>query len=211
LPEFLKTSLAGFSWYNLKSLDDNFFNQIPRNGGSFVDMQLTAAVRMQPTFIYAAMFDEYDEGTAFAKAASTMADTPNDAKFLYLSVDGQTLASDHYLGIAKKFSRQFGGPNANIVVANDRVSYPANIVDLYNANQNTLPTPTMASTPRARSTTTTTTTTTRQTNWPPATPPSPSPPPTIITDRLLALSAASRNAGAALLTLVVALSILIVS
>jgi hypothetical protein len=96
------------------------FNQIPRRGGAFWSHQaqgfatMRAATAAQghaaskPLFIYAAMFDEVDEGTAMLKAVSTLEETPAaPAQFLYLSVDGTSVPSDFYLSLAGNFTAQW--------------------------------------------------------------------------------------------------------
>lgn len=53
------------------------------------------------------MFDEYDEGTAMAKAASTISDIPVEGTFLYLSIDGVNLPNDYYLILAGNYTKTF--------------------------------------------------------------------------------------------------------
>ena len=43
------------------------------------------------------MFDEYDEGTAIAKAAEDKSMAPTDQYFLALNADGVYVSSDFYL------------------------------------------------------------------------------------------------------------------
>jgi len=91
----------GFSWANLKD-DPSKYNQIPRNCGSFMSHMATKLVNSGgPLFIYIAMFDEVNEGTAILKAAVSKNDTPKDAKFLYLDIDScGSVPTDHYLKLA---------------------------------------------------------------------------------------------------------------
>ena len=97
------------------------FNKIPRRAGKFWSYQAAgfAAMEHQPLFIYAAMFDEVDEGTAMFKAASTLAETPAaPAQFLYLSVDGTSVPSDFYLSLSGNFTANWrhkrgAAPNAS--------------------------------------------------------------------------------------------------
>jgi hypothetical protein len=84
----------GFSWHNLFPKSPQ--NTIPRN-----------ELKRDKTFIYIAMFDEVDEGTAMFKAASAKSSTPVDGDFLYLSIDGVTIPSDHYLSLAGNITQQF--------------------------------------------------------------------------------------------------------
>lgn len=94
----------GFSWANLQSSADKY-NQIPRNCGEFFTHQASKLVGSgEPLFIYVAMFDEVNEGTAIFKATSANASLPTDARFTYLDLDacGQ-VPEDHYLTLAGQF------------------------------------------------------------------------------------------------------------
>jgi len=91
----------GFSWANMNP--GQKLNQIPRRNGDFFNLQantMLSRLSRTNTFLYIAMFDEVDEGTAMFKAASTKQDTPANGNFVYLSIDGQQLPSDHYLKLA---------------------------------------------------------------------------------------------------------------
>lgn len=50
---------------------------------------------------FVAMFDEYDEGTAIAKAAENSSMIPTNQYFLTLNEDGVDLSSDFYLRLAQ--------------------------------------------------------------------------------------------------------------
>ena len=70
------TRRPGFSWSNLqrKHGGGGAFNQIPRNHGKFWSHQATQfaeALGTPPLFLYAAMFDEVDEGTAMFKGGAS--------------------------------------------------------------------------------------------------------------------------------------------
>ena len=90
-------------------------NAIPRNGGQFWEMQINSFFNdlVDPDtgthafYVMGAMFDEFDEGTAMAKAASTVDDIPAEGTFLYLSIDGEEIPSDFYLLLAQKYSYNF--------------------------------------------------------------------------------------------------------
>jgi hypothetical protein len=43
------------------------------------------------------------------KAAATKADTPTDGTFLYMSIDGTSMASDAYLCLAGSLTAKNGG------------------------------------------------------------------------------------------------------
>jgi hypothetical protein len=103
----------GFSWFNLQN---NYYggaaiyNQIPRSSGQFFTTQFEAYVQhlqYEPLFIYGAMFDEFDEATAIAKAAANQEKTPVEGTFLHLSVDGQELPSDFYLSLAGQYTTMY--------------------------------------------------------------------------------------------------------
>ncbi len=97
----------GFSWANLQNQAANY-NQIPRNCGDFFTHQASLLVQSGgPLFLYIAMFDEVNEGTAIFKAAATHADTPIDGRFTYLGLDPcGAVPSDHYLTLAGKFYKR---------------------------------------------------------------------------------------------------------
>lgn len=117
----------GFSWSNMmrtRKQPPSAFNKIPRRAGKFWSHQAEGFAGMphQPLFLYAAMFDEVDEGTAMFKAASTIEETPAaPAQFLYLSVDGTSVPSDFYLSLAGNFTAKWRGqhiaPPANASAA----------------------------------------------------------------------------------------------
>jgi len=82
-------------------------NQIPRQGGGFFLHQAEKHVTLKPSWMYLAMFDEVNEGTAFYKIVSTKAQTPTNANFTYLNIDGINLPSDAFLRFASSFTHQF--------------------------------------------------------------------------------------------------------
>ena len=58
---------------------------------------------------YVAMFDEYDEGTAIAKAAEDKSMAPIDQYFLTLDADGVHVSSDFYLRLVGDGNRMVRG------------------------------------------------------------------------------------------------------
>jgi len=83
----------GFAWSNWNGGSRNL---IPRLSGNFMwqqAYQLTGVTKGA----FVAMFDEYDEGTAIAKAAENASMIPNNQYYLTLDADGQSLSSDFYL------------------------------------------------------------------------------------------------------------------
>lgn len=133
--DYAPVVFPGFSWtnmhHNTTSLvppaprfsyaEEGVFNVIPRMGGRFWRHQADwwATNQSEPLFIYGAMFDEVDEGTAMYKMAATKADTPLEGRFLHLSIDGEDLPSDHYLSLAGNFTadwRRWRAEKASLVV-----------------------------------------------------------------------------------------------
>jgi len=53
--------------------------------------------------------DEYDEGTAIAKAAETKEQIPTDQYFLTLDADGVRVSSDFYLRLAHDGAKMIKG------------------------------------------------------------------------------------------------------
>lgn len=94
----------GFSWANMTGGPQN---QIPRTHGDFMWRQ---AYNIKSSGIrtgYIAMFDEYDEGTAIAKAAENSSMIPANQYFLTLNADGVAVSSDFYLRLAGDINRLF--------------------------------------------------------------------------------------------------------
>jgi hypothetical protein len=88
----------GFSWVNLNHGPPN---QIPREHGQFMWQQFYNLKLLNISTTYIAMFDEYDEGTAIAKAAEDSSMIPDTRYFLTLDADGVHVSSDFYLRVAK--------------------------------------------------------------------------------------------------------------
>jgi len=99
----------GFSWANMNG-PTSPLNQIPRLGGKFFLDQAEGLVNTllaKKTFLYLAMFDEMDEGTAFFKAAPNKDTVPVKPAFVTLDIDGKTLPSDYYLQLAGQVTAKF--------------------------------------------------------------------------------------------------------
>ncbi|KAI0860160.1 hypothetical protein F4860DRAFT_230302 [Xylaria cubensis] len=79
------------------------FDHFPRWNGSFYQMQLDGAVSLKPTFIFGAMFDEVNEGTAIYPVLKT-SDLPTNQRFLGIDDD---MASDAYLQMAGDAAARF--------------------------------------------------------------------------------------------------------
>lgn len=97
---------SGFAWSNWNGGRPN---QIPRAKGSLLWRQATNLKREGFTGTYIAMFDEYDEATAIAKAAEDSSMIPRDQYFLTLSADGSYVSSDFYLRLSGAVGRLLKG------------------------------------------------------------------------------------------------------
>jgi hypothetical protein len=95
--DYLPVLFPGFAWSNWNGGPRN---QIPRLHGDFMWRQFANIRDVGITSAYVAMFDEYDEGTAIAKAAENWFMTPLDQYFLALDADGTPVSSDFYLRLA---------------------------------------------------------------------------------------------------------------
>jgi hypothetical protein len=98
---YLPVVFPGFSWHNLKPQFPP--EQIPRLGGRFLWKQYTEAQRVGATMVYAAMFDEIDEGTAIFKCTNT----PPIGASPFVTYD--SLPSDHYLWLTGQGARLIRG------------------------------------------------------------------------------------------------------
>ena len=88
----------GFAWSNLNNGPPNV---VPRNAGQFFWAQAKLLADKGFNMAYLAMFDEYDEGTAFIKAAEDSLSIPTGQQYFQtLAVDGTWLSSDFYLRAA---------------------------------------------------------------------------------------------------------------
>lgn len=113
--DYMPVIWPGFSWKNLKSNSTppsiEILNAIPRNGGQFYWRQAYNAVQAGVKFIYVAMFDEVDEGTAMFKITDISAKLPIQAndRLVSLDMDGVNLPSDWYLDLADQSQRMLNG------------------------------------------------------------------------------------------------------
>lgn len=94
----------GFAWKNMKN---GPVNEIPRLHGDFMWRQAYNLKSIGVNTGYIAMFDEYDEATAIAKAAENSSMIPNNQYFLTLDADGVAVSSDFYLRLAGDIARLF--------------------------------------------------------------------------------------------------------
>ncbi|KZT18216.1 hypothetical protein NEOLEDRAFT_1246545 [Neolentinus lepideus HHB14362 ss-1] len=98
--DYIPVILPGGSGYNL-SEGKWGFNDIKRNGGRFLWRQLWNVRRHGVRTIYGAMWDEYDEGTAYMPVVSHKKQLPVHDKFRFMALDedGHDLPSDWYMRI----------------------------------------------------------------------------------------------------------------
>ena len=99
-------------------------NATPRNQGSFMWRWVYDFCRLGITNAYLAMFDEYDEGTAIAKAASDSSLIPTNQYFQTLSADGVFVSSDFYLRLAGAASTAIA---AGVPLASTNVPIPLSV------------------------------------------------------------------------------------
>lgn len=95
--DYLPVVFPGFAWSTWK---DGEPNRTPRLAGEFVWRQAYNILKTGIGQFYFAMFDEYDEGTNYMKAATDWSMIPTDQYFLTLSADGIWVSSDFYLRLA---------------------------------------------------------------------------------------------------------------
>jgi len=108
---YMPVIFPGFSWYNLQKgrgdLDRAILDQIPRRGGDFLMHQVNNLLSLGITTVYAAMFDEADEGTALFKAETKKARLPRGARMVHLNRGGYTLPEGYYMGITGQAANAF--------------------------------------------------------------------------------------------------------
>ncbi len=101
--EYMPVIFPGFSWYNLMHSnhrdDKAIFNRVPRVGGKFYYKQIHGLLGAHVNMLFAAMFDEVNEGTAIFKVETRAGQFPRGAKLLYPKLDGADVPPDWYLRI----------------------------------------------------------------------------------------------------------------
>lgn len=105
----------GFAWSNWNN--PSIKNQVPRANGTFMWRQFMNLKDLGITSPFIAMFDEFDEGTAIAKAAENSGMIPTNQYFLTMNADGADLSSDFYLRLVADAKKLLKGeittsPNA---------------------------------------------------------------------------------------------------
>jgi hypothetical protein len=108
--DYMPVIFPGYSFHNASRLGEfggwfrsviaGFFfplNEIPRECGRFYWRQVYNLLGAHATILYAAMFDEVDEGTALFKTVRRQGDLPRDVGMVSLDEEGCSLPSDWYL------------------------------------------------------------------------------------------------------------------
>lgn len=98
----------GASTLHLRDSDE-MRNWKPRDGGHFLWKQVYEVCNMDSKFVYVAMFDEVDEGTAMYKLVETQDGLPVGADQVALNEDGYNLPSDWYLQIGTEIQKMIEG------------------------------------------------------------------------------------------------------
>jgi hypothetical protein len=105
--EYMPVIFPGFSSHNISAAQgktDGPYNQIPRDCGRFLWMQAARDRQLGADMLYAAMFDEVDEGTALFKLAPPPK-VPREVKTVSLDADGCRVPSDWYLRLSSEISK----------------------------------------------------------------------------------------------------------
>lgn len=84
-------------------------NGFPRNGGKVLWKQAYEVCKMSTKFMYIAMFDEVDEGTAMYKQVPYTSGLPVNCRQIALSIDGYDLPSDWYLQLGNEIQKMMDG------------------------------------------------------------------------------------------------------
>jgi hypothetical protein len=122
---YMPVAFPGFSWC---SFNGGGANAIPRQNGRFFWDQIRFLCSHKVENIYLAMFDEYDEATAFMKAAEDSSQIPaGDSYFQTLCVDGYWLSSDYYLRLTGMAGRLLRGE----ITAGDEPPVPHSLGPVY--------------------------------------------------------------------------------
>jgi hypothetical protein len=107
--DYLPVVFPGFTWANWKAGYENKRNDKPRMHGNFMWRQFYNVKSKGIPNVYVAMFDEFDEGTAIAKAAENTSMIPNNQWFLTLDADGVACSSDFYLRLTGDGAKMIKG------------------------------------------------------------------------------------------------------
>jgi hypothetical protein len=106
--DYAPVMFPGFAWYNMSN-GSGPKNEIPRTHGDFMWNQAYNVRTLGIPSAYIAMFDEYNEGTAIAKAAEDSTMIPTNQYFLTLNADGTSCSSDFYLRLTGDATKMIKG------------------------------------------------------------------------------------------------------
>lgn len=107
--DYVPLVFPGFSWANMNGGNLGLYNQIPREKGDFLWMQVAGARLAEAAALYVAMFDEIDEGTAIFKCAKEgLLPLNGSGKFVGIE---ESLDSDYYLWLIGQATKWFHGEN----------------------------------------------------------------------------------------------------
>ncbi|WP_344850140.1 glycoside hydrolase family 71/99-like protein [Pedobacter jeongneungensis] len=104
--DYQPVAFPGFAWSNWHT---GAQNEIPRLHGDFLWRQFYNIRNNNIPSVKVAMFDEYNEGTAIAKAAENASMKPSNQYFLTLDADGVACSSDFYLRLTRDGAKMIKG------------------------------------------------------------------------------------------------------
>ncbi len=106
--------------------DPSLRNKNPRDGGNYLWKQVYEVCKLKNKFIYVAMYDEIDEGTAMYKMAETIEYCPVvDPLLVPLNEDGYDLPDDWYLRIGSEIQKMIEGSSPLVSILPLKPSHAA--------------------------------------------------------------------------------------
>ncbi len=104
---YVPLAFPGFSWGNMHN-DPTRYDQIPREGGTFMWKQIATLIKAGSKSLYIAMFDEIDEATAIFKSARANEVPLNGDRLKFIGIENH-LPTDHYLWITGEAAKWIKG------------------------------------------------------------------------------------------------------
>lgn len=111
--DYMPVIFPGFSCYNLMHWTNHpekaILNRVPRRSGEFYWKQVRELLAAHANMLYAAMFDEMNEGTALFKVETRCNRLPAGAHLVCSGMDGCAIKADHFLhltGLANEYLRR---------------------------------------------------------------------------------------------------------